>query len=117
MAFEEGQAVLTADGPGAVVSTKPGWVAVEVDGEVRNYRPKSLQKPPEEPEPLELTPDPKPRAFVFVGDQKSRAEDRDPCDPAEICMYGYTFIRAGDAVEVSDEVAERLAGNAHFSED
>lgn len=47
-------------------------------------------------------------AFVFVGDAKGHGPDT-------LSMFGLTFEKNGDPVEVDNAaVAKRLAGNSHF---
>lgn len=47
-------------------------------------------------------------AFVFVGDAKGHGPDT-------LSMFGLTFEKNGDPVEVDNAAfAKRLAGNSHF---
>lgn len=49
-------------------------------------------------------------AFVFVGDAKGHGPDT-------LTMFGLTFEKNGDPVEVDNAaVAKRLAGNGHFKQ-
>lgn len=47
-------------------------------------------------------------AFVFIGDKTGHGPD-------ELKLYGFTFKKNGDPVEVDNAaVAKQLAGNSHF---